>query len=156
MNILDYRFKLTWLLLAICFFTINSKNVYAYEDTYKLLNKTFNQEITYLAKPTGMAKDSQGCLYVAESDGARISKYDQNNNLIIRWGSVGSQEGQFSGQLNIAIDSSDTVYVADSGNNRIQKFDIGGNFLSSWGEYGTGIGQLNNPLGIAIDSSIRI
>ncbi|MBK5116821.1 MAG: hypothetical protein JJE23_07865 [Thermoleophilia bacterium] len=59
--------------------------------------------------------------------------------LIAKWGSAGSGDGQFSGHLGVATDSKDNVYVADSGNHRIQKFDSSGNFLAAWGSSSWGI-----------------
>ena len=41
----------------------------------------------------------------------RIQKFDSNGTFITKWGSEGSDDGQFDGPKGIAIDSSGNVYV---------------------------------------------
>src|SRR5947207_11726156 len=51
--------------------------------------------------------------------------------FILKWGTVGSEDGQFTTPRGIAVDPSGNVYVADaSGDSRgqIQKFDANGTF----------------------------
>jgi tripartite motif-containing protein 71 len=76
--------------------------------------------------------------------------------FVTKWGSNGTEEGQFYNPQGIAIDSSDNVYVADSSNDRIQKFDSNGNFITKWGTEGEVGGQFYYPEGIAIDSSDNV
>jgi DNA-binding beta-propeller fold protein YncE len=114
----------------------------------------------YLDFPRGIAVDSSGYVYVADSGNNRIQKFDSDSNFITTWGSQGSGDGQFRNPSGIAVDSSGYVYVADSGsvcvpsgNNRIQKFDSDGTFITKWGSYGTGDGEFIHPWSIAVDSS---
>jgi Chitobiase/beta-hexosaminidase C-terminal domain/6-bladed beta-propeller/HYR domain/NHL repeat len=76
--------------------------------------------------------------------------------FVRKWGSQGSDDGQFQEPVSIAIDSSGIIYVVDSGNRRIQKFDNTGNFISKWGSQGSGDGQFQRPYSIAIDSSGKV
>jgi DNA-binding beta-propeller fold protein YncE len=55
-------------------------------------------------------------VYVVDSQNERIQKFDSNGNFITKWGSEGTDDGQFWLPHDIAIDSSDNVYVVDSGN----------------------------------------
>jgi len=103
--------------------------------------------------PRGVAVDSSGNVYVADTNNNRIQKLSPNLNYLTNWGNSGSGDGQFSGPYGVAVDSSGNVYVADSGNDRIQKFTSDGMFVKKWGAYGSGDGQFNDPRGVAVDSS---
>jgi DNA-binding beta-propeller fold protein YncE len=75
-----------------------------------------------LYNPYGVAVDSSGYVYVADTYNNRVQKFDSNGTYITKWGSNGSADGQFYYPYDVAVDSSGYVYVADSYNNRIQKF----------------------------------
>lgn len=102
--------------------------------------------------PTGIAVDSAGDVYVADTANHRIQKFDDQGNFLIRWGASGSGVGQFNAPKGVAVDSANNVYVVDSGNNRIQKFTSSGSFITAWGALGSGPGQFNQPFGVAVDS----
>ena len=66
------------------------------------------------------------------SDGyknAQVQKFTKDGEFVVRWGTKGTNEGQFVTPHSIAVDGKDNVYVADRGNNRIQVFDNNGKFL---------------------------
>ena len=73
-------------------------------------------------EPSGIAIDSAGNVYVADTANHRIQKFDDQGNFLLKWGSSGSGAGQFDAPKGVAVDSADNVYVVDSGNHRIQKF----------------------------------
>jgi tripartite motif-containing protein 71 len=54
----------------------------------------------------------------------RIQKFDSNGKFITKWGSTGSNNGQFIDPISVTVDSSGKVYVVDGGNTRIQVFTI--------------------------------
>ena len=68
-----------------------------------------------------------------------------------RWGTTGSDSGEFQHPRGVAVDAAGNVYVADSGNNRVQKFTSTGTYLTQWGTYGSGNGQFGHPEGVAVD-----
>jgi len=109
-------------------------------------------------KPCCIAIDAAGNMYVAEDGNNRVQKIDSAGNFLAKWGSPGSDDGQFSDQypFQIAIDNSKNIYVVDTGNSRIQKFDSAGNFLTQWGSYGSNNGQFIRPKGIATDETGNI
>jgi sugar lactone lactonase YvrE len=85
-----------------------------------------------LNNPNGIAVDSSGNVYVADYYNNRIQKFDSNGNLITKWGSYGTGDGQFIGPRGVAASSSGNVYVADTGNLRIQRFNSDGTFITKW------------------------
>ena len=80
---------------------------------------------------------------------------DGDYELVTKWGSSGTGNGQFDHAFGVAVDNSGYVYVADTDNHRIQKFTTEqiGDFVTTWGGLGTGDGQFNYPKGIAVDNS---
>jgi PKD repeat protein len=102
--------------------------------------------------PRCIAVDTSGNVYVTDNNN-QIQKFSSSGTFITKWGSEGSNNGQFNGPVGVSVDPSGNVYVADSGNNRIQKFDSSGKFITKWGSSGNGDGQFNNPRGVAVDSS---
>jgi tripartite motif-containing protein 71 len=101
--------------------------------------------------PFGVAVDPQGYVYVGES--SRVQKFNDSGQLVLTWGSFGTNDGQFTTPGGIALDGSGNVYVTDFVLNRVQKFDATGTFLLKWGTTGSSDGQFKAPLGIAIDGS---
>jgi hypothetical protein len=91
-------------------------------------------------------------VYVADRDNHRIQKFDSDGKFITKWGTYGSEEGEFDSPTGIAVDSLGYVYVADRFNHRIQKFDSDGNFIAKWGIKGNGHGEFKSPSGVAVDS----
>ncbi|MCX6753110.1 MAG: 6-bladed beta-propeller, partial [Candidatus Nomurabacteria bacterium] len=81
----------------------------------------------------GIALDSLGNIYVADTANNRIQKFDIDGNYLSQWGVNGYNDGEFSWPTSIKIDSSDNLYIFDNGAGpqRLQKFDTDGNFLSS-------------------------
>ncbi len=100
--------------------------------------------------------DTQGNVYIADTNNSRIQKFDSTGNLLMKWGSYGSGDGQFYLIDGVTVDSQGNVYVADTYNNRIQKFDSQGNFLAKWGSEGNGAGQLKKPYGVAAGSTGKV
>jgi DNA-binding beta-propeller fold protein YncE len=84
-------------------------------------------------RPTDVAWDAQGNIYVADGYGnSRIAKFDSNGKYLKSWGSRGSGPGQFNIPHTIAIDAQGLIYVGDRANNRIQVFDGEGMFKTQF------------------------
>jgi DNA-binding beta-propeller fold protein YncE len=101
------------------------------------------------ARPTGIAFDPVGTLFVTEVDLSKVKA--SLSGGFLEFGEPGSEDGQFSEPEGIAI-SGDDVFVADTGNHRIQRFDRIGTHELSWGTFGNGDLQFKNPAAIAVDA----
>ncbi|MCA9948530.1 MAG: hypothetical protein KDE48_02705 [Anaerolineales bacterium] len=120
----------------------------------------------------GVAVDADGNVYTTDITN-HIQKFDNDGNFQIKWGTMGSGDGQLNGPFDIVVDDAGNVYVAEFLNHRIQKFNSSGAFLSTWGfgvqdgslTYqictsgcqagipGNGDGQFNQPTGITLDKA---
>jgi sugar lactone lactonase YvrE len=117
-------------------------------------------------QPYGMAVDSFGNVYVADTNNNRIRKITPSGNVTTFAGSgtAGFADGSgvsanFSAPGGLAIDQSGNLYVADTGNHRIRKISssgvvttfAGSGSLGSLDATGTAA-SFNQPLGLAIDN----
>jgi sugar lactone lactonase YvrE len=94
-------------------------------------------------RPTGIATDDAGNVYVTELHNDRIQKFHSGN-------------GFFGQPHGIAVDSADNIYVVDAELHRVQKFTSEGAYVLQWGGYGSGPGQFNGPLAAATDSANHV
>ena len=70
--------------------------------------------------------------------------------FISQWGGSGSEPGNLSDPIGVALDAQGNVYVSDAGNNRIQKFTADGKFVAEWGHAGSSEGEFDRPMHLAI------
>ncbi len=125
--------------------------------------------------PYGLALDSVGNLYIADTNSSRIRMVSTNGIIatVAGTGTNGySTDGGFAtnsnlrGAYGVAVDSTGNLFIADSWNNRIRKVDAGGIITSvagtnsqngRWGFLGDG-GPATNamfryPYAMAVDSA---
>jgi DNA-binding beta-propeller fold protein YncE len=100
-----------------------------------------------LNTPRGVALDSQGNVYVADTLNHRIEKFNRAGQALTTWGTEGSGDGQFKEPMGVAVDAQGNVFVADTWNHRVQKFDSTGKFVSKW----NGQPGFWGPRAIAVD-----
>jgi uncharacterized protein (TIGR03437 family) len=103
--------------------------------------------------PEGLALDSGGSLYLADTLDNAVRKVGQDGTIVTV---AGTGTAAFSGDggpavkaaLNhpqgVAVDSAGNVYIADTGNNRVRKVD-------PQGSISTLIAGLSGPRGVAVD-----
>jgi tripartite motif-containing protein 71 len=104
--------------------------------------------------PSGVATDSAGSVYVADTGNHRIQRFGSSGAWDRAWGrnvnggnvfgvctvaanclagTTGVGGGEMYNPEGLATDATDHIYVADNANFRIQKFDSLGNWDRAWG-----------------------
>jgi DNA-binding beta-propeller fold protein YncE len=98
--------------------------------------------------PCGIAVDRNGVVYVTDTWGGRIQKFDSEGRYIesIR---PGPNEG-FYGPRDIAIGADGRIYLSDTGNRKIKVFEPNGRYGTSIGTAGAGRAEFNEQVGICI------
>ena len=128
-------------------------------DTLKLKRKIgttgHNHELTApgdLAKPTGVAVDKEGNLYVADTLNDRIEVFDADGVFLRTWGKNGDGPGYFARPKGVAVDSDGHVWVADGMQDRVQVFTNEGQLLITMGGHGLLPGQFQGLVNVASDN----
>ena len=121
--------------------------------------------------PTGLARDAQGNIYIADCENHRIRKMNNFGQVttIAGSGAVGSADGMgtaasFYHPYSVAVDAAGNVYVADFDNHMIRKITPGGMVTTLAGSpnnhYADGVGRaagFGSPRGgICVDGSNNV
>jgi len=125
----------------------------------------------YLNRPKGVAIDSSGNLYIADTWSQRIRKVDVSGKISTvagngNFGFGGDGGPATSAELrdpdSVAVDSKGNLYIADTGNYRIRKVDASGKIstvagtgiIGNTGDGGDAtLAQVSLPTGISVDGS---
>lgn len=101
-----------------------------------------------LAKPYGVAVDSKGRIYVADSYVAAVFIFDAASGKVefIRNG----KEARFKDIIGLALDDADRLFVTDAALHQVSVFDAGHKLETVFGA-----DRLGRPSGIAIDRENR-
>ncbi len=124
----------------------------------------------HLYSPQGVALDSAGNLYIADSGNNRVRKVNAGGTITTvagngspgYWGDGGPATSAFvSGPLGVAVDSAGNLFIAD-GSSRIRKVDASGNITTVAGTGTEGYSgdngpatnaELNYPSAVAVDGA---
>jgi len=133
-------------------------------DTFKLLRRigTGGKEHTLstpgdFAKPTGVAVDKEGNLYVADMLNARVEIFDPDGHFIRAFGKRGDGPGYFAMPKGVAVDCDGHIWVTDSVQNRVQLYTQEGQLLMYMGAtQGLLPGMFSGLQYITIDKNNRV
>jgi sugar lactone lactonase YvrE len=108
------------------------------------------------ARPSGLAVDRDGNLYVADTLNNRIEIFDGDGKFVTTFGKAGDGPGYFARPKGVAIDSDNHIWVVDGMEDRVQVFSQEAQLLISFGGHGLLPGMFQGITGIAIDKQNRV
>jgi len=97
-----------------------------------------------LSKPSNVAVDKDGLIYVSDTMNNRIQVFDADGKFLTQWTAGGAPFGMFL--------RGDRIYVADGRANWVKVIDTNGKSLGRFGEAGTAPGQFKLPHMLCVDS----
>lgn len=114
----------------------------------KLINEEETQRVIGLGRPAGIAIDSKGRIYVADTFRGAVFVFDLETKTLEFIGADG--RGRLANPYGIAIDKNDNIYVSDTKLKRVNVYDTAGNLTASTNKIGSE--TIVNPAGLAIDA----
>ncbi len=132
-------------------------------DSYKFLRRiggpakvpTATDPGTF-ARPTNVAVDGEGNVYVSDTINNRVQIFDADGNFISMFGKHGDSPGFFARPKGIAVDSDGHIWVADAVQDNVQIYDREGKLLGFVGTHGVLPGQFLLATGVAINKDGRV
>ncbi len=122
------------LLIFFYFYVLNSSNGTVQSEGMTHLFSIYgwgDRPDELLKRPTGVAADDKGNIYVTEPTRGKVVVFDSNGNFVRSFGNAGSGPGSLRGPLGIAVDSQrNRVYVADRERFRLVIYNLNGKFLT--------------------------
>lgn len=115
----------------------------------KLINEQEVQRVIGLGRPAGIAIDSRGRIYIADTFRGAVFIFDLEKKTLDFIGAEG--RGKLANPYGIAIDNKDNVYVSDTKLKRVNVYDSVGELTASITKVGNE--PIVNPAGVAIDTN---
>ena len=142
------------ILLSIFFVTVCAIIVHAEDPpVYTLQWGSFGSALGEFNLPLGIAVNSTGQVFVADTFNHRFQKFSADGAPIVGVGLFGTDPSYFDSPSGIAIGPDDGIFVADSGNHRIQRFTPTPGFILEWGSNGSENGEFTNPYDLVVDAN---
>lgn len=116
----------------------------------------FRKEINF-SKVTSDIHEAGGCavgihgeVIITDTQRSSVMVFNSEFKLLKRFGSKGSNKGNFSSPKGIAVDNRNMLFIADSGNNRVVVSNIEGDTFKSIGTYGADRKEFVLPNDVAL------
>jgi DNA-binding beta-propeller fold protein YncE len=121
------------------------------------IDKIHPEENGRRVKITNVTLDKAGKIYLVSEEEGRIYVYDQNREMILKFGEKGGSSGKLSRPKSVGIDEHrGMIYVADYMRHTITVYDSSGSYLFEFGGLGWTPGWFQHPMEIAVDRSGRV
>jgi len=138
----------------------STPKLFWYERTFGVTEVPYLADTTHIFDPEGITLDSSGNLWVAETLGGRVLKYDPEGTFLMSIGTAGrawlADNTHISLPIDVGVDGDGNIWVVDQNSHRVVKYDADGDYLIRLGitwEAGADNAHFSNPRGIAFDSS---
>lgn len=111
----------------------SSSYVQMFNSNKQLLREwgTYGTGDSNFANVEELTIDDEQNIWIVDGVNHRIKKYDQNGNLLLKFGKQGAANGDFDAPFGICYFKG-KIYVSDTRNSRIQVFDKSGQYLKTW------------------------
>jgi DNA-binding beta-propeller fold protein YncE len=119
-------------------------------DTVRILGQGGDPK-ERLHRPSNLAFDTEGHLYVSDTGRFQIIKLDRDGHHLGKIGEMGQEAGTFSRPKGIALDREGRLFVVDAAFGNIQMFSKDGNNLFFFSKFGDGPGDMNLPAQVVVD-----
>jgi DNA-binding beta-propeller fold protein YncE len=95
--------------------------------------------------PGAVAQDAAGNIYVGDRQSSQVVKYNALGQILMQFGSPGTEDDQFVMIHDLAVDRNGNIYVLDNTASRVQvkKFNPLGQFLKKYDSFGPDAGSAN-------------
>ena len=104
-----------------------------------------------LDRPTNLAFDNEGYLYVTDAGRFQVLKFDRDGHFAAMFGRPGNNLGHFARPKGITVDREGRLYAVDASFNNVQIFSKEGRLLLFFGTSGDKPGGLLLPAKVTID-----
>ncbi len=104
-----------------------------------------------LDRPTNLAFDAEGYLYVTDVGRFQVVKFDRDGHFKTTFGKAGDNLGHFARPKGIALDRDGRLYAVDASFNNVQIFNRDGRLLMFVGESGDKPGAFVLPAKVVVD-----
>lgn len=130
--------------------TLNNRiSVYSRNGSYK---NTFTANLN---RPAEIAVDTDGHIFVADSNNARIKELSPTGELLTTFGTTGNAPGQFKAPYGIAI-LGDELVITDVSRGNVQIFAKNGTYKRTLATFGAEPPYVASPRGVTVAPNSNI